>query len=78
MSDIMQTAKLSRAAYSILHDDYHMLPLVLQRNWGRVDALRWFRRARLGVTANDGTYGGPDGCRRIMQTTEAEICHYYA
>jgi hypothetical protein len=78
MADIMQTAKLSNAAYRLLHDDYHMLPFALQQRWGRVDALRWFRRARLGLTSNDGTFGGPDGCRRILQTTEAEICQYYA
>ena len=78
MQDVMQTANLSAAAYRLLHDDYHMLPPILQRHWGRVDAIRWFRRARLGMTANDGTFGGPDGCRRILQTTEAEICHYYA
>lgn len=78
MTDILQTSRLSDACYRLLHDDYHTLPLVLQKQWGRIDALRWFRRARIGLTANDGTFGGPNGCRRILQTTEAEICHYYA
>jgi hypothetical protein len=50
----------------------------MRKHWRRIDNLQWFRRARLGLAKNDGTFGGPDSCRRVMQTTEAEICQYYA
>jgi hypothetical protein len=40
---------------------------------GRVENVRWMRAARLGLAANDGTFGGPDGCRRVMLNCEAEM-----
>jgi hypothetical protein len=78
MIDAMQTAKLSDAAYRLLHATLDDLRPEMRKHWRRIDNLQWFRRARLGLAKNDGTFGGPDSCRRVMQTTEAEICQYYA
>lgn len=76
-SDAMQTAKLSDALYRLLHVTYGELRPGMWAYWRRIENLQWFRRARLGAAANDGTFGGRGACLRIMQTTEAEICQHY-
>jgi hypothetical protein len=40
------------------------------RRWETVE---WMRIARRGLAANDGTFGGPDGCRTVMRNCEAEM-----
>ena len=75
--DVMQTAKLSDAMYRLLHVTYGELRPEMWAHWRRIDNVQWFRRARLGAMSNDGTFGGRDGCLRVMQTTEAEICQHY-
>ena len=77
ITDVMQTAKLSDAAYRILHARFEDIRPSMRQHWRRIDNLQWFRRARLGLASNDGTFGGPAGCLRIVQTTEAELCQYY-
>jgi hypothetical protein len=39
----------------------------------RIENVRWMRTARLGLAANDGTFGGPNGCRQVLRNCEAEL-----
>lgn len=39
----------------------------------RRDNIAWMRAARLGLAANDGTFGGPEACRTVLRNCEQEM-----
>jgi hypothetical protein len=49
------------------------ITLPTSRYAARWAVVEWMQAARRGLAANDGTFGGPDGCRRVLLNCEAEI-----
>jgi hypothetical protein len=56
------------AAHDLLTTDPRSLNTALLR---RIENVRWMRHARLA--ADDGTFGGPAGCRQVLRNCEAEM-----
>jgi hypothetical protein len=57
-------------ALDLLTTDPRSLNTALLR---RIENVRWMRHARRGLATDDGTFGGPAGCRQVLRNCEAEI-----